>query len=189
MVTDAPNQPAATAIQQQFRRDELLPLLPGVLWQVEAGVVRTTTWDEAGTLVVLGIWGVGQVVGQPLTTIAPYQIECLTSVEVRLLPQAEWGQTLDALLQHCQQLEEFQQTISYNPVPLRLWQLLLFLAQEFGRDMSQGRLIELVLTHQQLAEAINTTRVTVTRALQQFEQEGKLLKLKKQLIVCHSSKS
>jgi biotin operon repressor len=36
-----------------------------------------------------------------------------------------------------------------------------------------------LLTHQQLAETLGTSRVTVTRALNQLEEEGKLVKFNK----------
>jgi len=47
--------------------------------------------------------------------------------------------------------------------------------------LDQGRLIDLSITHQELA-VINTTRVSVTRMLQQFAEEGMLLRHERRLI-------
>ncbi|WP_413467349.1 helix-turn-helix domain-containing protein [Pleurocapsa sp. FMAR1] len=45
----------------------------------------------------------------------------------------------------------------------RLWLLLKWLGNKFGRVIKQGNLIDFSLTHQELAEAINTTRITVIK--------------------------
>ena len=89
-----------------------------------------------------------------------------------VLPSELWHQALDAIVLHIQQAEELLNIVHLHPLPLRLWQLLVWLGQKFGREDDAGRLIDLQLTHQQLAEAINTSRVTVTRLLKQFESQG-----------------
>jgi CRP-like cAMP-binding protein len=53
--------------------------------------------------------------------------------------------------------------------------------KKFGREVKQERLIELRLTHQDLAELLGTTRVTITRILKQFEQQGLVQRLPNQL--------
>lgn len=53
----------------------------------------------------------------------------------------------------------------------RLTKLLIWLAQKFGSKVSQGILIELRLTHHELADMIGSTRVTVTRLLNQLDKE------------------
>lgn len=64
-----------------FRHRGLIPLRSNALWLLERGAVRTLTWSEEGKVVTLGYWGSGDVVGQPLSNVQPYQIECLTSFE------------------------------------------------------------------------------------------------------------
>ncbi|NER31817.1 MAG: Crp/Fnr family transcriptional regulator, partial [Symploca sp. SIO1C4] len=149
--------------------------------------VRTVTWNPEGTLTTLGYWGPGDVVGQPLSRIQPYQIECLTSVEVNYIPSNQCHQVFDAILLHVQQAEEILNIIRYERMPNRLQQLLIWLAKKFGRSVSSGQLIDLRLTHQGLAEAIGTRRVTVTRLLNQFEREGIIVRPRRNFIVlCHS---
>lgn len=53
-----------------------------------------------------------------------------------------------------------------------LVKLLTLLSQKFGREVEQGLLIDLRLTHQDIAELLGSTRVTVTRILRQLEQQG-----------------
>lgn len=166
-----------------FSRNQILPLLTDALLQIETGVVRTVTWNEEGEMITLGYWGVQDVVGQPLSQIEPYEIHCLTDVQIRLLPKPLWQQVSDAIVKQVRQLEELLSIANCNYGAQRLWLFLTFLEQKFGQNIAQGRLIDLRLTHQQLAEATNLTRVTVTRTLQQFETEGKLLRLSRQRLI------
>lgn len=87
------------------------------------------------------------------------------------------------MLSHIQQSEELLSIIHRKPVSLRLWQFLVWLAEKFGRDVDQGKLIDLGVTHQEMAEVINTTRVSVTRMLHQFEEEGMLIRHQRRLIL------
>lgn len=180
--------PAATELHQPnnlrvLKRHQLIPLRHDLLWRIKRGAVRTTTVTENGMLIILGYWGAGDIVGHTMSQLGTYQIECLTEVETSPLPQAQESQIIDALLRHLQQLEELLIILHHRPIQRRLWQLLTFLAQKFPVEVEQGVLINLNLTHQELAETINMTRVMVTRLLQTFEHEGLLLRQQRQLIL------
>lgn len=57
-------------------------------------------------------------------------------------------------------------------------QLLIWLGEQFGRTNSLAislSIADLNLTHRSLAELAGTTRVTVTKALARFRQNGHLL--------------
>ncbi|MGF1488747.1 MAG: Crp/Fnr family transcriptional regulator [Prochloraceae cyanobacterium] len=54
----------------------------------------------------------------------------------------------------------------------RLLKLLGLLAEEFGIRKSVGVKLNIRLTHQNIAHTINTTRVTVTRLLGEFQDKG-----------------
>lgn len=175
--------------QRIFTRREVIPPRNDVLWRIERGAVRTLTWSEDGTFITLGYWGSGDLIGYPLSRIKPYQIECLTSVEVSVVPPHHWNQDVNALMTHIQQAEELLSIVHRKPISLRLWQFLVWLSEKFGRDVEKGKLIELNVTHQEMAEVLNTTRVTVTRLLQQFEDEGNLLRHKRRIILRLSKNS
>ena len=180
-------QPQNTSLnglpQRLFTRREVIPPRNDVLWRIERGAVRTLTWSEDGTFITLGYWGPGDLIGYPLSRVKPYQIECLTAVEVSVIPPHLWHQDIDALLSHIQQAEELLSIVHRKPISLRLWQFLVWLSEKFGRETDQGKLIYLNVTHQEMAEVLNTTRVTVTRLLQQFEEEGTLIRQKRQIIL------
>ena len=139
--------------------------------------------SEGGSPTTLGYWGPGDVVGQPLSRIQPYQVECLTSVEVSYIPVHQYYQALDAIFSHIQQVEELLSIVRNERIHCRLQQLLAWLARKFGRQVNSGQLIDLLLTLQAIAEAVGTTRVTVTRLLNQFEREGVISRPKRHFIV------
>ncbi|AVH70904.1 Crp/Fnr family transcriptional regulator [Nostoc sp. 'Lobaria pulmonaria (5183) cyanobiont'] len=169
--------------QQIFTRREVIPPHNDVLWRIENGAVRTLTWSEDGTFITLGYWGLGDLIGYPLSRVKPYQIECLTGVEVSIVPPHLWHQDINALLSHIQQTEDLLSIVHRKPISLRLWQFLVWLSKKFGRDVDKGKLIDLNVTHQDIAEVLNTTRVTVTRLLQQLEEEGTVLRHKRRIIL------
>lgn len=175
--------PGGKLPQRLFTRRELIPPDKDVLWRIDRGAVRTLTWNEDGIFIALGYWGTGDLVGHCLTKIQPYQIECLTSVEVSIVPPELWHQYTGAFLSHIQDSEEILSIVHLKPMSLRLGRFLLWLSQKFGRDVEQGRLIDLNITHQEISEVLNTTRVTITRTLQEFEEQELLLRYKRRIII------
>ncbi|HAA30739.1 MAG TPA: replication/maintenance protein [Cyanobacteria bacterium UBA8553] len=170
-----------------FSRDDAIPLRPDALWLLKQGVVRTLTWSEEGKLVSLGYWTQGDVVGQPLSRLQSYEIQCLTGVEANCIPPHQWHQVLDAIFWHIQQTEDLLNIVRIERVNQRLLQLLVWLTQKFGREVNSGQLIDLRLTHQAIAEIIGTTRVTVTRLLNEFEREGIISRPRRQFITLRSN--
>lgn len=169
-----------------FKQEEQIPLHDSYLWKINQGLVRTLTWSREGTLVTLGLWGPGDVVGKPLSKTNPYLIECLEPVEVVAVPPHRWNQELDAILLHTQHTEELLTIVHNETIYLRLLEFLIWVANRFGFEVEQGRLINLRLTHQEIAEIIASSRVSVTRTFGILKQEGKLLGKNKKLILPHS---
>lgn len=153
------------------------------LWRIETGVVRSLTWLEDGTVVTLGIWGAGDIVGEALSSIQPYQLECLTKVEATPLSVEEWQPDVSLLLAHLHQMEQLAVIRSHRKVDAMMIELLNCLAKRFGREVEAGNLIDLKLTHQDLADILGTTRVTVTRILGQFEEQGVIARSLRRIVL------
>ena len=171
------HHPSGQSSKQSFKPRSFLPLKQNSLWKIETGVVRIVTWHEDGTLVILGVWGPGDIVGKPFSKVEPYQIECLTKVEATILPLEGWFPLTDVMLAHIQQAEELMVIRSYKTVEIMLIKLLGWLAKRFGRSVQTGHLIDLRLTHQDIADMLNSTRVTITRILTQLEEQGLISRL------------
>ncbi len=165
---------------QRFQKGEQLTLDPQLCWQIEVGCVKSMTWDEAGDVVCLGLWGEGDVVGAPLTQLAPYQLECLSAVQARsVLVSGNYSQQnyLQQLISHhSRQIESLLNIVHCRRISDRLMKALTWLVQKFGKRTSDGWLLDFWLTHQTLAEMTGTTRVTVTRLLHELEREGQIIR-------------
>ncbi|MEM9512995.1 MAG: helix-turn-helix domain-containing protein, partial [Cyanobacteria bacterium P01_E01_bin.48] len=57
------------------------------------------------------------------------------------------------------------ETLAHRDMGSRLVSFLLILCRDFGMPSSTGVTIDLRLSHQEIAEAIGSTRVTITRLL------------------------
>jgi CRP-like cAMP-binding protein len=67
----------------------------------------------------------------------------------------------------------------------RLQELLKLLAKEMGESTDGGTRLKVRLTHQMLASAIGTTRVTITRLLGDFQAQGQIsFDCDRHLIIC-----
>ncbi len=173
--------PVTRRIRRQFHARSRLPLHQDILWEIESGAVRSITWLEDGAVVSPGIWGCGDVVGRLLSCSNPYELECLTLVTVvSTSPSDVPG---DLLIAHIHRLEELATIRSYRPMDVMLIKFLGWLAKQFGRVVNDGKLIDLRLTHKDIAELLGTTRVTVTRLLGQLEQQGLIQRHSMQKIV------
>lgn len=165
----------SSALQSTFFSDRaFLPSESQELWQITRGLVRTYTWDSNGNITTLGIWGTGDIVGQPLSNVTPYMIQTLGTVEATALVSNQWNNP-EAILSHAQQLSILLKIISIKRADDRLLSLLKWLAQRFGNLTPAGTCTTLPITHQELAETANVTRVTATRLIGDLEQQGVLL--------------
>ncbi|MEM6446614.1 MAG: Crp/Fnr family transcriptional regulator [Cyanobacteria bacterium J06642_2] len=162
------------ALPRIFPSRELIPTSADLLWRIEEGLVRTQTWNDGGRLCSLGFWGPGDVIGWPLSQLDPYEMECLVSVAARPIAPVDWPDLTASIVNHARQTEAFLSVMHYPKLEDRLWHLLIWLAGKFSRRVPGGRLIDMRLTHQDLADAIGATRVTVTRTIGSFKQSGVL---------------
>ena len=165
-----------------FKRRESIPLEQNILWQIRVGAVRLFTIAEDGALVTLGFWGVGDVIGQPLACIQPCQIECLTNVDAVMLAQSRCWNLNQVMLTHIGQMQELIR-IRHGHIVQRLLLLLHWLASRFGSPIEEGHLIHLRLTHQEMADAIGSTRVTVTRLIRELERDNTIRYSEQQCII------
>lgn len=167
-----------------FARRSFLPLGRDSVWLLQTGVVRTLTVLEDGTAVTLGLWGKGDIVGKPLSQANPYQIESLTPVQATLINKQNWHEVTDAMLLHMQRSEEFIEILHYRQAETTLLQLFSWLAKRFGyQDVLGQQRIDLRLTHQDIADLVGLTRVTVTRLMKVFERQGIIQRQERQFIV------
>ena len=173
----------ANTTAQCFSAREELPVVPQALWLIVSGVVKTYTMNDDGLLTTLGFWGVRDVIGKPLSVVEPYLLQCITDVEVIPVPKHKWNDISTAILNHGRQTQKMMCIVRSSRVYMRLWHLLQWLGHKFGRAAEEGTLIDFKITHQELADAIGTTRITVTKMLNQLEQDSLILRPRNKCII------
>lgn len=185
-------------LEQLYRERTLTPHLAGRTIPLRhnevliicRGVVQLYTIQQDGSETLLGLAGPSMPIGLPLTMVDPYWATALTDVDVLPLPMAEVESSpilMAGICRHLmlrlQQSEAWLAISGKRLVADRLRQLLLLIAQDFGQVETCGVRIPVRLTHHQLATAIGTTRVTVTRLLKDFKTEGWLQTQHRYLII------
>lgn len=187
-----------TVLEQLYRERTLTPYSTGrtisfrnnEVLIVCRGVVQLFTIQQDGSETLLGLAGPSMPIGLPLTVVDPYWATALTDIDVLSLSmtEIETSPLLMAgicrhLMLRLQQSEAWLSISGKRLVADRLRQLLLLIAQDFGQVEPCGVRIPVRLTHHQLATAIGTTRVTVTRLLKDFKEEGWLQTQQRYLIL------
>ncbi len=112
-----------------------------------------------------------------------YHAVAFTRVEMITAPAASVRQAIEAdptvgllLLQGLSsrilQTETMIETLTHRDMSSRLVSFLLVLCRDFGVPGEQGITIDLRLSHQSIAEATGSTRVTITRLLGDLKNSG-----------------
>lgn len=156
-----------------------VPMLRQQLWLVVRGMVKLGGLTVHGDDLVLGLAGPNEPFGDPFngveafeaTTLCATDLLCFSWTEIARDPQLALG-LLQASAQRHRQSQALLGLMGLRRVEERVRGFLELLAQEYGQPCDQGLRLNLRLTHQELASAVGTTRVTVTRVLGGLREEG-----------------
>mgnify|MGYP006276539087 CR=1 FL=1 len=167
---------AQRQLRLQLSAGELLP--NSLSWLIEDGYVMLSSWSDDHTQTTLGIWGPGDLVIPALIRDRPLQLSSLSAVVVvERVATAEEQQAF--LSQHVLQLTTLLELARIRSAEERLFRMLAWLGTRFGQVGNQEVSLpfsSMNLTHRNLADMTGMTRVTITKALIRFRQEGRLFK-------------
>ncbi|MBN3960228.1 PAS domain S-box protein [Nostoc sp. NMS8] len=160
-------------------KGETIPLNPLVIWYVCQGLVKLSTYCETGEEVLIGLATAGMVFGSSLTSLNIYQATALSDVELVSIYTAEIAASpilshtlLPKINQRLQQTESFLVICGRRRVEERFHHLLQLLKQEVGETVPEGTRLSVRFTHEDIASACCTTRVTITRLMGKFQEQG-----------------
>lgn len=164
---------------QQYRRGDEISLLNSEIWQVYRGVVQLSRVQQDGREVISGWVTANGVFGNVADTsladravaLGDVYAKCYSAhdlVRYPLLTRQFIAQFSDRLIKSQQLLA----IIATSRVEDRLRDLLLLLQQDMGQSVEHGVRLPVRFTHQHLAEAIHTTRVTITRILGNLQAQN-----------------
>lgn len=164
-----------------YARGEMIPLIPQTIWLVCEGLVKLSTLADNGEEVIVGFAGHSTPFGSSMTSLQVYQATALSDVQLVCIAIAELGISprlaetlLPKINQRLRQTEFLLAIAGQRRVKDRLSRLLLLLKQEIGQLEAGETRLSVRLTHEELAAACCTTRVTITRELNKLLQEGKI---------------
>lgn len=183
--TMRPGQATATAVdppipfrrRPRYRQGDLIPLPDDAVLEVQEGVIALTALHADGAEVLLGLFGPGQLLtGHPASGCA-IELTAQTEVEVRVHAWSEavrQPELAERLRRRLRQMEDWASMQARPNMEQRVLGILGLLAEQFGRPHPRGLLIDIRLTHSQIASAVGGTRATVTRLISQLRRRGVL---------------
>ncbi|HVX24133.1 MAG TPA: Crp/Fnr family transcriptional regulator [Candidatus Saccharimonadales bacterium] len=178
-------------VRQTFRKGDFIirpgETPPGIFY-IYQGLVKAydiTKYNEENLLIVRKeeevfplIWGItGQerhVIYEALAPTITWQISRKTFLEfIEKEPEA-LAPLLDMTIEMYRLHSERILNLEYRTVRERLISFLLTMSQRFGKQTTDGVLIEVPLRHQDIASSINATRETTSRELSALERKDLL---------------
>ena len=157
----------------------LVPLLKNSVWFVVRGMVKLGAISVHGDELVLGLVGPNEHFGAAFTNVQAYEAVALTDCDLLCCDLGELEQSLEfslllsrTMAARYRQAEAMLALLGLRRVEERVRGFLELLAKDFGEPCEAGLRLNLRLTHQEIASALSTTRVTVTRVLGQLRDEG-----------------
>ncbi|MGL5194110.1 MAG: PAS domain S-box protein [Chroococcales cyanobacterium] len=165
-----------------FSKGENIPLQADALWLVCKGWVKLSTLTETNGEVLMGLAGKGIPFCRTLTALPLYQVTALSqTVELAAISHLELAHCshlsqliAEGVNQRLQQSELLLSVFGRRRACDRLLSLLQALKTILGEPVPTGTRLSLRFTHQELAEASCTTRVTVTRLLSDLQHQRKI---------------
>lgn len=170
-----------------------VPLLRKSVWLVVRGMVKLSAISVQGDELLLGLAGPDEPFGDPLSNAQAYEARTLMDTDLLCLSCEELASSphlamavLQGMAARYRQSEAMLALLGLRRIEERVRGFLELLANDYGQPCEQGLRLNIKLTHQELASALSTTRVTVTRVLGILRDEGWLqIDADRRLVIAH----
>jgi CRP-like cAMP-binding protein len=170
-------RPAGATRTRHYRAGDAVLLHADEILEIEAGVLAQVALHRDGKDVLLGLFGPGHLVlGHPDDECALH-LTAQSNLTVRVRAWSEASRdprVIERLATRVRQMEAWAAMQARPYLDQRLLGILNLLAEQFGVAHPHGTLINVRVTHAQLASAIGATRTTVTRLLGDLRTRGLL---------------
>ena len=174
-----------------------VPLHKSCLWIVVRGMVRLGALTVHGDELMLGLAGPNESFGEPLSHVPAFEAITLSDCDLLCIPVGEIHDSpglaqdlLSTVMLRQRQATHLLAVVGLRRIEERVRGFLELLAVDYGQPCEQGLRLPVRLTHQDMANALSTTRVTVTRIIGQLKDEGwLLLDQQRHLVMTHPERS
>ncbi len=167
------------------------------IYFIERGRVRVTRLSPEGKSVILALLGPGELLGEAawesgehdsyaetLEDACVYQIG-REAFQNFIRENPEFGlRFINVLGGRLKQAQARIEDLVFRQVPSRVARLLLTLAESHGKVTPAGIRVEFPLTHQEIADMVGSSRVTVTQILNKF-RTSKWINIESKRITIH----
>lgn len=154
------------------------------VYVIASGKVKVVTTSTDGKEFILTVLGAGQVFGEmALVEEAPRSasVVTLTAVELLAIKREDFHHLLNTspgisrsllaiLSRRLRRANSKMESLAYMDVAGRLARYLLDLARDHGQKMGKGWIVVRRPTHSDIAHSIGTSRETVSRLINEFEE-------------------
>lgn len=176
-------------IRRQYTKGELI-LMEGELSRsliiVNSGRIKTFRYTPDGKEQILYIFSEGDFFGEMNLLSreeSPYNAEALEETHICIIHKKDFQELLmghpeiclkvmEELCSRLGKMENMVQSMGSNDVDFRVNMVLLEFSKKYGRSHAKGRLVELPLSREGIANYIGVTRETVSRKLSRLQEEG-----------------
>ena len=164
---------------QYYAQGEVIPLEQNTVLYVCQGLVKLSAYCESGEEILVGLVKADQPFGVDMTSLQTHGAIALCDVKIATIPATEVANNhtlspvlLSQLNQRHKQTELLLFIAGQRRLKDRLRYLLQFLKQEIGEQVENGTRLSVRFTHEELASACHTTRVSITRTLGFLKKKG-----------------
>ncbi|MGA2264279.1 MAG: Crp/Fnr family transcriptional regulator [Acidobacteriota bacterium] len=182
-----------------YRRNQIIFLEEETghyMYIVLAGKVKVIKTTSAGKETILAIHQVGDFFGEMALLdgkTAPATVSAMEDCRIAAIHHSDFQrmlmsnekvvrQIVQVLCSRLRQVWAQVQDLSYSTADDRIRAGILQLSRKHGVQDARGIIIDLKITHQELAELVGTSRETVTRTLARLQKKG-ILELENRRII------
>jgi len=172
------------------------------MYVVIAGKVKASKTSATGKETILAIHQPGDFFGEMSLLdgkTSPATVSAMEDCKIAIISRADFqrllmrnervvSQIIQVLCSRLRSVWNQVQSLSYSNADSRIRAGVLQLARRHGINDARGILINLKITHDELAKMVGTSRETVTRTLTDLQKQGIIKMADRRIIVCDAKK-
>ncbi len=155
------------------------------IYLIEKGRVRLSREVGDGKEVLLALFGVGDMIADAIWESGYHESTAETLEDSKFYEIGEdvfkellrtnpefAGRIIQIAGSRLKQAEARMEDLVFRQVPSRIARLLITLSESYGKVTTNGIRVDFRLTHQDIADLVGSSRVTVTQVLNKFKASG-----------------
>ena len=174
----------------------------GGLYLLVSGRVKLTMLSPEGKEKVLNILQEGDIMGEvSFFDLDPHPItaEAMEDARIVIIPRERLEdiitkkpglalKIIESLAKKTRLLTSQVRELVFHDAAGRMASLLSRFAEDFGVEINGGKMIDIILTHKEIANLIGSSRVTVTKIINNFIDEGVIKMHKRKIVIIDEEK-